>query len=169
VHPTAAPDASSLDMARRLAGLWGGRLTVSEGEHAFQADLACPALEQLPVLALDDNAGTLHLLQRYAAGTRYRLIGTRDPEEVLTLVEAVSPEVVVLDVMMPRVDGWEVLGRLRQHPLTAHVPIIVCTILTQEELALSLGASAFLTKPVTRQAFLAALDQAVALRERESR
>jgi len=64
-----------------------------------------------------------------------------------------------VDVMMPGVDGWELLGRLRQHPLTGHIPIVVCTVLTQEELALSLGASDFLPKPVARQAFLEALDR----------
>ena len=61
--------------------------------------------------------------------------------------------------MMPQLDGWELLGRLRQHPRTSYIPIVVHTILPQEELALSLGASAFIQKPVTRQAFLAALDQ----------
>ena len=69
---------------------------------------------------------------------------------------------------MPQVDGWEVLGRLRQHPLNSHIPTIVCTILAQEELALSLGASAFVRKPVTRQAFLAALDRQIALMQPES-
>jgi CheY-like chemotaxis protein len=62
---------------------------------------------------------------------------------------------------MPQTDGWRVLSQLRQHPLTSHIPVIVCTILVQEALALSLGACAFLRKPVTRQAFLAALDRLV--------
>ncbi len=61
--------------------------------------------------------------------------------------------------MMPDMDGWEALGRLRQHPLTQHVPVIICTILYEQELALSLGASGYLRKPFTREAFLAALDQ----------
>jgi CheY-like chemotaxis protein len=69
--------------------------------------------------------------------------------------------VIVLDVMMPRIDGWEMLGRLRSNRATSHVPVIVCTIMAQEELALSLGAAGFLKKPVTRQDFLAALDRQV--------
>jgi CheY-like chemotaxis protein len=75
----------------------------------------------------------------------------------------------MVDVMMPQVDGWEVLGQLREHPLSSHIPIVVHTILAQEELALSLGASAFLRKPVTRQDFLAALDRLIALMEPEPR
>jgi CheY-like chemotaxis protein/AraC-like DNA-binding protein len=154
---------ASLDMAHRLTSLCGGRLNLVTDEDVFGATLVLPALEQLPVLVIDDNADTLQLLQRYAAGTRYRLIGTRDPEQALDLAEELSPQIIVLDVMMPQMDGWEVLGRLRQHPLTCQTPIVVCTILAQEELALSLGASAFVRKPVTRQDFLAALDRQVAL------
>jgi CheY-like chemotaxis protein len=156
---------AKLDMAQRLADLCGGKLTLSAQKAAFDATLILPALEQLPVLIIDDNTDTLQLLQRYTVGTRYRLISTQDPEQALNLVEEFSPQIILLDVMMPQIDGWEVLGRLRQHPLTSHVPTIVCTILAQEELALSLGASAFVRKPVTRQAFLAALDGQVALME----
>ena len=154
-------DAARLEMARQLADLCGGRLTISDSREGFSARLVMPALGQLPVLAIDDNAGTLRLLQRYAAGTRYRLVGTPDPEQALALAQELSPRIIVLDVMMPHVDGWEILGRLRQHPLTSHIPIVVCTILAEEELALSLGASAFVRKPVTRQAFLAALDRQI--------
>ena len=152
-------DMASLDMARRLVNIFGGDLTLSARGEPFAATIILPALEQLPVLAIDDNEDTLHLLNRYISGSRYRLVGTHDPEEVLSLAEETSPCIIVLDVMMPDVDGWELLGRLRQHPITSHIPIIVCTVLTQEELALSLGASDFLRKPVARQAFLDALDR----------
>jgi CheY-like chemotaxis protein len=71
----------------------------------------------------------------------------------------VSPQAILLDVMMPQVDGWKVLARLRQHPATEQIPVIVCTIMAQEELALALGAGGFLRKPVSRQDFLDALDR----------
>lgn len=161
--PSARPDSDTarLEMARQLADLCGGNLTISDSARGFSARLIVPALGQLPVLAIDDNAGTLRLLQRYTTGTRYRLVGTQDPEQALVLARELSPQIIVLDVMMPHVDGWEILGRLRQHPLTARIPIVVCTILTEEELALSLGANAFVRKPVTRQVFLAALDRQI--------
>jgi CheY-like chemotaxis protein len=68
--------------------------------------------------------------------------------------------------MMPGLDGFEALGRLKQHPNIGHVPVVVCTILDQEALARSLGADAFLKKPITRHDFLIALDAQVAGRER---
>lgn len=165
-HPSGTPSLSdeesdSLELARQLADLSAGGLTLSAEGEPFGATLTLPVLEQLPVLIVDDSADTLQLLQRYIRGTRYRFVSTRDPEQALSLAQQFAPEIIVLDVMMPQVDGWRVLGRLQQHPLTGHIPIVVCTILPQEALALSLGASAYLRKPITRQAFLATLDRQV--------
>ncbi len=157
---TSDSDTASLEIAHRLADLSGGELTLARTRTAFEARLSIPLAEQLAVLAVDDNADTLQLLERYAVGTRYRVHSASDPNQLLHLAEQFSPQVIVLDVMMPQVDGWKLLGQIREHPLTSHVPVVVCTILAQEELALSLGASGFVKKPVKRQTFLAALDRA---------
>ncbi|MDI7277276.1 MAG: response regulator, partial [Anaerolineae bacterium] len=154
-------DATSLELAHQLAALCKGQLAISNEGGVFLAALTIPATEQLPVLVIDDNADTLQLLRRYTADTRYRLITTQHPEHALALAERLAPQIIVLDVMMPGVDGWEILAQLRQHPLTSDIPIVVCTIMAQEEMALTLGASGFVRKPVTRQAFLVALDQQV--------
>jgi len=167
-RPLTEDERSTIAVAEEMVRICGGRIQLHSPEQALCARLSLPILEQLPILAIDDNAHTLQLLQRYTAGTRYRLIGAQNPENALSLAEEISPQVIVLDVMMPHIDGWELLGRLRQHPVTAHLPIVVCTILAQEKLALSLGASSLLRKPVTRQAFLSALDEQIAQRETES-
>jgi CheY-like chemotaxis protein len=167
-RPVTEDEAVSLDMARRLVTLFDGSLSPPSDDQPFAASLSLPALGQVPVLAIDDNEDTLQLFTRYTLGTRYRLAGTRDPETVLSLARDVSPRIILLDVMMPGVDGWELLGRLRHHPATGHIPIVVCTVLTQRELALSLGASDLLRKPVTRQAFLETLDQQMSKTASES-
>lgn len=159
--PALENETTSLNVAQQMVDLCGGQLVLSVDASCFDATLTLPILEQLPVLVIEDNVDTLRLLQRYVAGTRYRLITTQDPEEAVSLAIQLSPQIIVLDVMMPQMDGWEVLGRLRQHPRTANVPIVVYTILSQKDLALLLGASAFIHKPVTRQAFLGALDQQI--------
>jgi CheY-like chemotaxis protein len=147
-------------MARRLAEYCGGRLAL-EKATSFCAVLTFPAPEQVQVLIIEDNADTQQLFQRYALGTRYCLTDARDPGHALELAARLRPRIIVLDVMMPEVDGWKVLSRLRQDPVTSHIPVVICTILPHEELALSLGANAFVQKPVSRQAFLAALDTQV--------
>ena len=155
---------AGLEQARQLTELCGGELVISEEADTFTMTLRLPAVERLRVLVIDDNADTLQLMQRFVLGTRYALVGTQDPEEAFEMATRHSPHVIVLDVMMPQVDGWRLLGRLRQHPQTASLPVIVCTILAQEELALHLGANSFVRKPVTRQAFLEALDQQTQVR-----
>jgi CheY-like chemotaxis protein len=128
-----------------------------------------PVAERTPVLVIDDNADTLRLLERYLANSRYRCVGLSDPQDVFLMVGRSRPGIIVLDVMLPGIDGWELLGRLREHPETQDVPVVVCTILSQEQLARTLGATDFLRKPITRDAFLATLGRQVALLLRRSR
>jgi CheY-like chemotaxis protein len=159
-------------MARQFMGLFGGALEVipmQSGEQPFAATLVLPVAQQVPVLMVDDNADTLRLLRRYLMGTRYHFVGTRDPEQVVIIAEESAPQVIVMDVMLPGIEGWELLGRLRTHPKTRDVPIIVCTILPQEQLALSLGAAEFLRKPISREALLSALDRQIDSQSIESR
>jgi len=163
----ARPDATTevaenLEMARQFIHLFGGELEVlptTAAGQVFVARLKVPATEQLPVLVIDDNGDTLRLIQRYLANTRYRFIGCPHPDLALDLVMGIAPRLIVLDVMLPGLDDWEMLGRLREHPQTHGVPVIICTILPQEPLALALGAAAFLRKPVSREQLLAKLDQ----------
>jgi CheY-like chemotaxis protein len=154
-------DPKSLKTAYRLVALSGGSLGVraggAEGE-AFIATLTLPVLGDIRVLVIDDNADMLQLVQRYLSGTRYRFIGVRDPMRALALAQKLSPHIVVMDVMLPEVDGWELLGRFRAHPQVGNIPVVLCSILPQEELALALGAADFISKPVRRQVLLSALD-----------
>lgn len=152
-------DAQNLRMAQKLADLCGGRLIVSDEATSFAAVLTIPAFERLTVLVIDDHVDTLQLLERCTSGTRYRLICVREATGVMDMVRELHPQVIVLDVMMPEIDGWALLGELRQHPETRDIPVILCTVLPQEELALFSGAAAFLQKPVTRQAVIDALDE----------
>jgi CheY-like chemotaxis protein len=151
----------SLEVARRLAEVAGGDLTLGAdpGDGSFVACLNLPALERISVLAVDDNADILQLFERYAAGSRYSLIGTREPGQCLRLAQELDPDIIVLDVMMPEIDGWDLLAQLRGDPATTGASIIICTVLPQEALALALGADAFLQKPISQADFLAALDR----------
>jgi CheY-like chemotaxis protein len=158
------PGAEELALARKILELSRGTLELeadSDGHSRLAVSVTLPTAEQMPVLVIDDNIDTLRLFERYLSGTRYRFIGTPDPRGALSLAARLKPKAVVLDIMLPEVDGWDLLGRLREHPKTHDVPVIVCTILPQAELASVLGAAEFIAKPVRRQALLSALDRLV--------
>jgi CheY-like chemotaxis protein len=78
------------------------------------------------------------------------------------LLEELPPQIIVLDVMMPGEDGWVLLSQLREHPQTGHIPVIICSILPDAELARDLGAADFVRKPVRKTALLSALDRQLA-------
>jgi CheY-like chemotaxis protein len=160
-----------LQIAAHLTRLSKGQLSIENpwkagdepaSTNAFRANLLLPLVEGISVLVVDDNADIIELIQRYTTGTRYRVTGLTDPELVFKTIQECGAKGIVLDVMMPKIDGWELLGRLRQHPMTADIPVVILSILAQEELALSLGARALIVKPVTQERFLAVLDQVFA-------
>ncbi|MCS7222745.1 MAG: response regulator [Anaerolineae bacterium] len=151
---------SALHTASQLLAPFGGRLNASPGAP-LRIDVIVPTVGSIPVLVIDDNPDARQLFQRYAENSRFRVITTADCDQAIPLVQSTGARAIVLDIMMPAVDGWDVLARLRHHPTTQHIPILVCTILPQKELAGLLGATAFLQKPVSQQAFLEALDRLV--------
>ncbi len=109
------------------------------------------------ILVIDDNEGWVELLNRYLDGSDIMVVATRDGQEGLRKAQEINPSAIILDVMMPDKDGWELLQWLRALPATANVPIIVCTGFNDPQLAWSLGASAFISKPTNRERILEAL------------
>ena len=145
-------------IVQQMLGAFDASLCVAPCGSGWQAVLRCDRVQEQPVLVIDDHPDTVDLLKRCVEGTRYRVVATHEPQAALDLAQKEEPFIVLLDVMMPGVDGWEVLTRLKQHEATAALPVWVCTVLDQSELALSLGADGFLRKPFTREALLAVLD-----------
>ena len=153
--------AERLRVARELVGFSGGSLhhdADAVGEQVCEFRLTLLTDAQITVLAIDDNPDTLRLLERYTADTRYGLQCESDPARSLALAEETLPDIILLDVLLQDIDGWELLGRFRAHPQLGDKPVIVCTILPQRDLALSLGAAGFLSKPLSQRQLLAALD-----------
>ncbi len=148
-----------LSMLRELAAMQGARLDpVTEQQTIIGFDLTLPAASPRTVLVVDDNEDVCQLFQRYLGQHHYQAVIARTGAEAIELARKLQPYAITLDLMMPNQDGWDVLQTLANQPQTRHIPIIVCTVLSARELALSLGATSFLEKPVTERALLAALE-----------
>jgi CheY-like chemotaxis protein len=154
-----------ISVARQLVELSGGVLEIPSEKNSaevFAASLVLPAAQHKVVLVIDDNADTLLLMERYLSGSLYQFIGGRDPLQALALAEIHHPNAIVLDVMLPGIDGWNLLGQFKANPMLHQIPVIVSTILPQESLAMMLGADDFLQKPFTQAQFLAVLERQTA-------
>jgi CheY-like chemotaxis protein len=147
-----------LQVCYRLTSALGGTLLLGEeSSDRWEACLVWPAAFQNLLLVVDDNEGFVDLFRRYLAGHTWQVVGASNGAEARRILAETRPAVIVLDVMMPKEDGWEFLMTLKRSPDTRAIPVIVCSVLNEPQLALALGAAAYLTKPVTRQALLEAL------------
>lgn len=151
----------SLEFARRLSQWLPARID----EEYPPRDQAGPAQIRLvfsdsqprTVMIVDDQVAAQKMLQRYLSRANLEVIGITDPSQVLVMAKKIQPALLILDVMMPHIDGWEVLQTLQLDPETKHIPVIVCSAWGEPELARSLGAVAFLKKPVIQKDLLDAL------------
>jgi len=129
-----------------------------EGEPGtLELTFSLPIAKQPIVLVVDDQKPTQQMFRRFLSHTAYQVVGITDPSEALSLARQLKPALITLDVMMPKVDGWEILQALKTDLDTKDIPILVCSAWEEPELANSLGAVGFLKKPVRQQDLLSIL------------
>ena len=119
------------------------------------------------VLVVDDVLANVKLLEAKLTAEYFGVLTARDGKEALGIVERAHPDIVLLDVMMPGMDGFEVCRRIKQNPMTHHIPVIMVTALdspADRVQGLEAGADDFLTKPVSDIALLARVRSLVRLK-----
>ena len=123
--------------------------------------LTVPLASEHTVLIVDDNEGTIALFTRYLRRRSYRVVGVTSGARVLEAVNEAHPDVIILDVMMPDRDGWEILEEIRASEAGARTRIIVCSVINDPQLASALGADGFMHKPVSQASLLQALESSL--------
>ena len=118
-----------------------------------------PAAESRPprVLIADDNPQGAELLEAYLGDSGYELRTAADGEQTLRQVAAWQPDLILLDIMMPKISGFEVCKRLRANPATRDTAVLMITALDQPsdvERAVEAGTDDFLTKPINKSELL---------------
>jgi CheY-like chemotaxis protein len=162
-----------LTLSRKFVRLMGGRmwLTSSPGEGStfgfsipglcmHDGDLISSGDSEVPVVVLvDDDRASLDLMSAYLDGTPVRVLRARDGIEALELVRKATPAAIVLDIQLPRRDGWEVLAELRADSATATIPVVIASVVDDRSRSSALGADAHLLKPIRRDELVGALQQ----------
>lgn len=109
------------------------------------------------ILIADDNPQGVELLEAYLAETEYEIETAADGLETLQKVQSWNPDLILLDIMMPKISGFEVCKQVRNDPQHKDVPIIMITALDQPsdiDRAVEAGADDFLTKPINKTELL---------------
>lgn len=106
------------------------------------------------VLVIDDDPAARDLLQRQFSREGFRVVTANGGEEGLALAHKVRPTFITLDVMMPGMDGWDVLSALKADSELCDIPVVVLTMVDDKNLGLALGAAEYVTKPIDRDRLL---------------
>ncbi|HET6628288.1 MAG TPA: response regulator [Woeseiaceae bacterium] len=159
-----------LAISRRFCQMLGGDITVTSriGEGStFTVTLPAQKDERVParkpqkgstrsaepcdVLVIDDDPAVRDLVSRYLVKEGFRVQAAETGEEGLEIARRTHPEAITLDLLMPGIDGWSVLTQLKADPGLANIPVVIVTILDNNETGYTTGAADYLTKPVDQQ------------------
>ncbi len=116
------------------------RIGKTQPMHAFAGTL----------LVIDDDPNARELINRFMLKEGYNVYTADDGEMGLRMARELRPDVITLDVMMPRMDGWSVLNALKSDPQLASIPVIMLTMVSDQNMGFALGAADYVTKPIDR-------------------
>ncbi|HLH14188.1 MAG TPA: response regulator, partial [Solirubrobacteraceae bacterium] len=170
-----------LAITRRFCQLMGGDVAVESAvghgttftitlpaevraERTERAVTPAPTPDGLPpsgstVLVVDDDPAVHDLLKRYLSKEGFRVVAAAGGAEGIEVARRLRPDAIILDVMMPSMDGWAVLTALKADAALADVPVIMLTIVDDANLGFALGASEYLTKPIDRDRLVSTVEK----------
>jgi signal transduction histidine kinase/DNA-binding response OmpR family regulator len=172
-----------LAISRKMARLMGGDLRLAQSEPGTgstfilelqrqtpaaprgQADDRTPHPGREPgkrlVLAIDDDPDVLALMASRLTTTEFTVITAKGGEAGIRMAAQYQPDLITLDILMPVIDGWEVLRRLKAAPDLRHIPVVMFSIVENRALAFGMEAAECLVKPVSRERLLEVLREHV--------
>lgn len=120
------------------------------GKHKKESEESNSEIKENIILVIDDDPMIHNQMKRAFEKEDYKIVCASDGEEGLTLARKLHPTLITLDVLMPGMDGWTVLTKLKADPEVANIPVFVISMVDEENKGFTLGASEYLTKPIDR-------------------
>jgi signal transduction histidine kinase/DNA-binding response OmpR family regulator len=116
-----------------------------------------PHSTERPILAIDDDPNVIYLLRENLGDAGYSVVGASSSKKGLELARKLRPVAITLDLVMPEMDGWQVLHALKSDRATRDIPVILISIIDQKDLGFRLGAADYIVKPFDRDVLVGAM------------
>lgn len=131
---------------------WKG--SADGGETAVLSESWKPDEEKRTILVVDNELETVERISDYLKKVGYNTIGASNGKTALEMAQKYHPFAITLDIIMPEMDGWEVLQQLKENPETSGIPVIIVSISESKEIGFALGAIGYITKPLEKDFLL---------------
>jgi CheY-like chemotaxis protein len=133
-------------------------MTIRQLKEPVVTNMLPPAQQNKTILVVDDEAPIRQLLREQLEAEGYIVREAKDGMDAITKVRIKSPDLIILDVVMPQMSGFDVAAILKNNPDTREIPIIILSIVGEEERGYRLGADKYLAKPIDTEALLKEID-----------
>jgi signal transduction histidine kinase/CheY-like chemotaxis protein len=111
------------------------------------------------ILIVEDDSNLRDMMRRTLENVGYNVVDIQDGAEVMDMVTGLLPDLIILDIHLPNVDGWELLTKIKQDPEIAQIPVMICTVDEDEHKAQTIGAALYSRKPFSVDEFLACVNE----------
>jgi CheY-like chemotaxis protein len=106
------------------------------------------------ILVIADNEDTARTLTAHLTDNQYRVTHAATSAHGVQMARSLQPDIITVDVLMQQANGWSVVEKLSQHPATAHIPVIVVSVVDDQPLSVSTSVAAHISKPIERDTLL---------------
>jgi signal transduction histidine kinase/DNA-binding response OmpR family regulator len=137
-------------------------ISVSEGINVNNSvDLE----NKINILCIDDDVNVQRLYKQYLDKKGYNIISLDGREDIQKIITEMNPEIIILDIMLPNKDGWEILSDLKDNIHTKNIPVIMASVLNEKNLAYKMKADEFLVKPISQEDLMSAINNCISVNE----
>ncbi len=137
----------------RLPILWEGYIPSEPASIGFVKDNT--PLRKKTILVVDDDPGIRDMISEFLTNMGYQTLTAASGKQALDLARAHNPMAMTIDIIMPEMDGWELISRLKNDPRTSQIPVIVVSITNDRETGFALGSMGHIAKPVDKDKLIA--------------
>jgi CheY-like chemotaxis protein len=146
-------------IAQLFFTIQGLRHHFTEKDGTTEISVILPVKKQISCMVIDDVESVRRLIERMLGSYGIQVFGADNYNNALNLIQLVKPDFILLDILMPKMDGWQMIKNLKSNPQTMEIPVIICSVLFEPELSQAVKAAAYIRKPINRLELIKTLQE----------